>query len=388
MTEFCSILDTDLYKFSTSYAYMKMFPEAEGTFSFIDRNKVKRTNEFLSRLKDYLEKACNVRLSNIEKEWCIKNIPYIPAFYWEWLQSFQYEMDKMALYLDAHGVLHVEVTDKLYKSTLYEILILSSINEVEHDDDIVDWEFIDNKLFDKIRIANKNNVKFSEFGTRRRFSHDVQDYIIYKLEQMAYTCVGTSNVYFAMMYDMKPIGTHPHEWFMFHGAIYGAQQANYLALENWVNVYDGDLGIALTDTYGTNAFFNQMSLKQAKLFDGLRQDSGDEYEFANKAMQFYIDKGIDYKSKSIVFSNSLDFPKALKIKQWCDTKSINCSFGIGTNLTNDCGYPAENIVMKLFRCRMNSSKDWRNCCKLSDDKGKESGLAVDLVKQELYGTNN
>jgi nicotinate phosphoribosyltransferase len=192
------------------------------------------------------------------------------------------------------------------------------------------------------------------------------------------TCVGTSNVYFAMKYNMKPIGTHPHEWFMFHGAIYGYRQANYLALENWVKVYDGDLGIALTDTFGTDAFFEQMSLKQAKLFDGLRQDSGSVIEFINKAVNFYNEKEIDPTTKILVFSDALDFDKALKIKKYCDNRGLKCSFGIGTNLTNDVGYPPENIVMKLCVCQINKDKLGRNCVKLSDDKGKECGLEREI----------
>ena len=181
-----------------------------------------------------------------------------------------------------------------------------------------------------------------------------------------------------MKYDMKPIGTHPHEWFMFHGAQYGYKSANYMALENWVDVYDGDLGIALSDTYTTDVFFKNFSLKQAKLFDGVRQDSGDEYEFTDKTIEFYKSKGIHPINKTIVFSNALDFSKALKIKEYCAGK-IKCSFGIGTNLTCDVyapdgtKYNAENIVMKMSRCRMNSNQPWYLTIKISDDYGKWMG---------------
>ena len=171
---------------------------------------------------------------------------------------------------------------------------------------------------------------------------------------------------------MKPIGTHPHEWFMFHGAQYGYKNANHIALENWVDVYQGDLGIALSDTYTSDVFFNNFSLKQAKLFDGVRQDSGDEYEFIGKALAFYRDRGIDPMSKTIIFSNALDFPKAKDINEFCKGK-IKASFGIGTNLTNDCGITPENIVMKMSRCRMNAKQKWCDCIKISDDLGKHMG---------------
>ena len=285
----------------------------------------------------------------------------------------------MNIYLDEDGVLCVDVTDKCYKASLYEIPVLFSIPEVNNAGKPIDWERTIYKLIEKVEIANKEGMLFSEFGTRRRFSYEVQDRIIARLKNFAKTCVGTSNMHFAMKYDMTPIGTHPHEWFMFHGAQFGYKNANYFALENWVNVYDGDLGIALSDTYTSDVFFRNFSLKHAKLFDGVRQDSGDEYEFVDKTINFYINKGINYHNKTIVFSNALDFPKAVNILKYCQEKGINASFGIGTNLTCDVyapdgtKYDAENIVMKMSRCRMTPNQPWYITIKISDDLGKHMG---------------
>ena len=376
-----SILDSDLYKFSTSYAYMKMFPNAECTFTFKDRNKVKRTPEFLEKFKEQIKKYELVHLTMEEFNWLVtnKSIDFIPVHYWEWLMSFRFDMDKMNIYLDEDGILCVDVTDKCYKASLYEIPVLFSIPEVNNTGKSIDWERTIYKLKEKVEIANKEGMLFSEFGTRRRFNYEVQDRVIAYLKNFAKTCVGTSNMHFAMKYDMKPIGTHPHEWFMFHGAQYGYKAANYMALENWVNVYDGDLGIALSDTYTSDVFFRNFSLKQAKLFDGVRQDSGDEYEFINKTINFYVNKGINYHNKTIVFSNALDFPKAVKILKYCQEKGINASFGIGTNLTCDVyapdgtKYDAENIVMKMSRCRMTPNQPWYITIKISDDLGKHMG---------------
>jgi nicotinate phosphoribosyltransferase len=254
-----------------------------------------------------------------------------------------------------------------------------AIPEVNNADKPIDWKITALKLAEKVDIANRTGMLFSEFGTRRRFSYNVQDWVCSYLKKHSKTCVGTSNVHFAMKYDMKPIGTHPHEWFMFHAAQYGYKAANYMALENWVNVYDGDLGIALSDTYTSDVFFKSFSLKQAKLFDGVRQDSGDEREFTDKTIEFYKSKGIDYHSKTIVFSNALDFPKAVEILKYCNTVGIKCSFGIGTNLTCDVyapdgtKYDSENIVMKMSRCRMNPNQTWYLCIKISDDLGKHMG---------------
>jgi nicotinate phosphoribosyltransferase len=181
----------------------------------------------------------------------------------------------------------------------------------------------------------------------------------------------------AMKHGMKVIGTHPHEWFMFHGAQFGYKQANYLALENWVNVYDGDLGIALSDTYTTEAFLKNFSRKHAKLFDGVRHDSGDPYLFTLNVIKRYKELGIDPTTKTIVFSNALDFETYREISEYCRGR-IRCAAGIGTNLTNDCGYKPSNIVMKLTKCRMNARQPWYNCIKLSDDKGKHMGDMNDV----------
>ena len=385
-----SILDTDLYKYTTSYAYMKMFPDAECTFKFTDRNRIPRTTEFLENYKKKMKELCMIHLTDEEFHWVVSAIPFIPMYYWEWLRSFRFEYDKMNIYLDEDNVLCIEVTDKNDKASLYEIPHLFTVPEVNNDSKPIDWDLTMGKLKDKVDLANKNGVLFSEFGTRRRFSYEVQDKVCAYLKEHANTCVGTSNVHFAMKYNMRPCGTHPHEWFMFHGAQFGYKNANYMALENWVNVYDGDLGTALTDTYTTDVFFRNFSMKQAKLFDGIRQDSGDEYKFIEKAIKFYKSKGIDPTTKTIIFSNALDFPKAVEIKKYCEGK-IRAAFGIGTNLTCDVyapdgsKYNAENIVEKMSKCRMNENQPWFITIKISDDMGKHMGdnKEFDHAKYEL-----
>ena len=392
-----SILDTDLYKFTTSYAYMKLFPDAECTFTYVDRNKRPRDEEFLKALRHMLSDISLIQLTDEECRYATENIPFIPAYYWEWLKTFRYDPSKINVYLDDEKVLHMDITDKCYKATLYEIPCLFSVPEVINvdipfrktgDGLPIDWDATTNTLNNKVVLADKYEMPYSEFGTRRRLSYNVQDKVCAYLRNNSKTCVGTSNVHFAMKYGMKPIGTHPHEWFMFHGAQFGYKNANYMALENWVNVYDGNLGIALSDTYTSDVFFRNFSLKQAKLFDGVRQDSGDEYEFIEKCIEFYRSRGIDPLTKTIVFSNALDFPKAVAIKKACEGK-IKCSFGIGTNLTCDVvapdgtNYAYENQVMKMTRCRMNKNQPWYECIKISDDEGKHLG-STEEVKTAFY----
>ena len=369
-----SILDTDLYKFSTSYAYMKLYPEAEGTFSFTDRNKIEHTEDFVTNLKLKFAKLSELSFSFNEKQWCIKNIPYIPEVYWEWLRWFRFDLEKIIVWLDDEKHLHIEVTDKLYKVTLYEVPILAIVSELySRAQGVVNVSEAIDKLDKKINISNENGLKFSEFGTRRRYSAALHELIVQRLkEKCPINCVGTSNVYFAMKYNMTPIGTFPHEWIMFHGACWGYQEANYLGMRDWVRTYDGNLGIFLMDTYTSKVGLKNMSLKFAKLFDGVRCDSGDEYLIGNEVIKRYKELGIDPTTKTIVFSNALDFEKYLDIHNYFNGR-IRISAGIGTNITNDTGLKPANIVMKLSKCRINQNQEWRKCIKISDDLGKQLG---------------
>ena len=379
-----TILDTDLYKFTTSYAHIKLFPYAMGTFSFKDRDETVYTEAFLNKLKAEVANLANVALTDKELEYMTRNCRFLPRVYWEWLSSFRFQPEKIDIYLDEEHHLNIEITDYLYKSTLYEVPLLAIVSEIKNQTqgNVANPEEIICKLSEKVVLSNEHQLSFSEFGTRRRFSFDVQDRVISYLKKSAHYCTGTSNCYFAMKYEMKMMGTHPHEWFMFHGAQFGYKHANYMALENWVNVYDGDLGIALSDTYTSDIFLTNLSRKQAKLFDGVRCDSGNELEFIDKLTARYKELGIDSTTKTIVFSNALDFGKALEIQEYCRGK-IRCAFGIGTNLTNDTGFKPSNIVMKLTQCKMNVNQEWRECVKLSDDIGKHIG-SPEEVRACLY----
>ena len=381
-----SILDTDLYKFSTSYAYMKLYPEAEGTFSFCDRNNLEFSDEFLEKLEIELANLAKFRLLVAEKMWCIKHIKYIPEVYWEWLERFRFDYDKIIVWTDENKHLHIEVTDKLYKVTLYEVPILAIVSELlTKSQGLVNVSVAIDKLDAKINIANEHGLKFSEFGTRRRASSVLHNLIVERLkEKCPVNCVGTSNVYFAMYYNMTPIGTFPHEWIMFHGAVWGYQEANYLGMRDWVRTYDGNLGIFLMDTYTSKVGLKNMSLKFAKLFDGVRQDSGDEYKIGNEVIARYKELGIDPTTKTIVFSNALDFNKYLDIHNYFAGR-IRISAGIGTNLTNDTEFKPANIVMKLSKCRINKNQEWKKCIKISDDLGKHLGddKEFEIAKYQL-----
>ena len=184
-----SLLDNDLYKFTVSYAYMMKYPQASGTFTFVDRNNTivsdKEFNEIHRQIYNFL---AYIHLSDDEKDWCKKNIPFIPEFYWEWLRSFHFDYNKIKVIRDESGHLGIEVTDLLYKVTLYEVPILAIVSEILCEKTAkgkLSFQNAQERLIDKINIARKNGFKFSEFGTRRRFSYDVQNWVCNTLADMA-----------------------------------------------------------------------------------------------------------------------------------------------------------------------------------------------------------
>lgn len=372
-----SILDTDLYLFSVSYYFMKNYPEASGTLVFNDRNKTVYTRENLDKIIKELHELKELQLTSDELNWLIAKVPYIPAFYWEWLYGFGFDPEKINIWLDKENHLHVEVYDKLYKTALYEIPILSTISGVMHESELigVDHSEVINRIAKKVDMINKFGLRVGDMGCRRRASYEIQEevveYMARNIQPELFT--GTSNVYLAKKFGVKPLGTMSHFMVMFNMAHHGYRMGNYYTMETWADTYHGDLGIYLTDTVGSEAFFRNFSKKHAKLFDGIRQDSGDEYKFTDRAIQRYKELGIDPMTKTIVFSNALTVEKYKDIAEYCKGK-ILCSAGIGTSLTCDVpGVKPCNIVMKLRDCRMNDNQPLIPCIKLSDDEGKHTG---------------
>lgn len=386
MSAIRSILENDLYKFSMSHYYQKHFPEASGTFTFKDRNNLTFDDKFIDMLHSELNSLGTLFLQKNEFDYVVKNISYIPQYYWEWLRSFRFEPSKINVWLDDENHLHIEVSDLMYKVTFYEIPILTIVSDVYHR-----WAkhgynnltevcvAMNESLERKCKIAKMHNLYFSDFGLRRRYNQHTEDYVVSYMKENCPTFVGTSNVYLAMKYNVKAIGTMAHETFMFQGAIHSPKDANYMVMENWVDVFDGALGTVLTDTYTVDVFLRNFSLKLAKLYDGVRHDSGDPYEFGEKIIAKYKSYGIDPMSKTIVFSDALDFPAAKALKEYFSGR-IKTTFGIGTNLTCDLpGVKAMNVVMKLKECRINDRQPIHGCVKLSDNPGKAIGTPSDIA---------
>ena len=191
-----TLLDTDLYKFTTSYAYIKLFPYAMGTFSFNDRNETEYTEEFLEALKSEFNKLSRLRLTEEELEYMTRNCRFLPRVYWEWLSSFRFDPDKIDIHLDTTGRLHIEVSDFLYKVTLYEVPLLAIVSEIKNKffGNVPDMSEILCKLSEKVELSNQHQLRFSEFGTRRRFSIDVQETVIKRLNDTAKYCLSLIHI--------------------------------------------------------------------------------------------------------------------------------------------------------------------------------------------------
>lgn len=384
-----SIIENDLYKFSMSNYYQQIYPEAIGTFTFKDRKNMKFNQMFLITLQNEFMELDNLALTDEECEWCIENIPYIPRHYWEWLKTFRFDHNKIHSWLDKEQHLHIEVTDLMYKVTFYEIPILALVSEMYYKFNAIKIANVDTQvvepLHEKIQIAKDNNFTFMEFGMRRRFSRDVEEKVCEILSKECPNCVGTSTVYFAMKYGMRPMGTMAHELIMSTAAHTSPRDANYIVMENWGKVYDGNLGTVLTDTYTVDEFLRQFSRKLAKLYDGVRHDSGDPIEFGEKMIAKYESYGIDPMSKTLIFSDALDFPRCAELKKYFEGR-IKVSFGIGTNLTNcifdpyvNTRIPAMNIVCKLTKFQVNPRQPVYGCVKLSDNPEKAMGNPNDVM---------
>lgn len=384
-----SILDTDLYKFTTSYAYSKLFPRAYGEFEFVDRSNYDYPEGFDELVRQEIKKMAQLSLSDEEELFVQEKLSYLSPIYIDFLKGFRFNPNEVTVTME-NKKLKIKAVGLLYRVTLWETPILATVSELyfKTTGQKPNLEYLKEKAIEKAEILKENNITFSLFGMRRRFSFDVEDQITEIMKKHAGKAFyGTSNVYLAYMHKLNVSGTHPHEWVQFHGSIYGYKMANFMSMENWINVYDGDLGTVLTDTYTTDVFLQNFSKKHAALFTSLRQDSGDALEFTDKAIKRYEELRINPKHKYIVFSDSLNVEKAVEIKKYCGER-IGATFGIGTNLTNDVGNGIKgmNIVMKLFRCKMIAKQEWQECIKLSDVEGKHTGSKKEiLLAQQTLG---
>ena len=369
-----SILDNDLYKFTMQNAVMETLPNLKVKYKFIDRKGKIYPKGFASELSYEIRKMEELILTDCQEVF-MRNLDFFPPHYIDFLRGYRFDSSEVHVSQDEEGHLEIEIEGYWYRTILWEVPLMALVSELYYIE-TSEGEEIDiyyNQDLDKKKIVSlvKANAYYADFGTRRRFSFYNQDRTVELHKKFGGDCfVGTSNLHLALEHDLKPIGTMAHEWIMVMAALYGYKMSNRIALDKWADVYSGDLGIALSDTFTTKTFFKSYDKRLAKLFDGVRHDSGDPFEFTDKVIAHYKSLGIDPMSKVIVFSDGLNPQLAIKIKKYCVGK-IKSSFGIGTNFTNDVGVEALNIVIKISEVFIDG--EWYPAIKLSDDAGKHTG---------------
>lgn len=347
-----SLLDTDLYKFTMNQVMFHKHTNLNGTYLFKCRNEgIIFTPEMVQEINAQIDHLCTLKFTEDELEY-LNSIPFIKSDYVEFLRLWH----PIRKYIECHGnpdgSLYISVNGPLFSVMQFEIYILEIVNEVyfRMQYDYIKLIFIAREKLNRKILGFRMedyDFKFAEFGCRRRLSREWQDYVVGELLNTGY-CVGTSNVYLAMKYGCKPIGTYAHEYIQMYQGIPGVQLAytNKIAMEEWFEEYQGDLGTALTDTLGTDLFLMDFNKLQATCYTGVRHDSGDPIAWGEKIIAHYKSLGIDPKTKTLLFSDSLDFDKAQNIYNHFRNR-INVSFGIGTYLSNDTNVDPLNIVIKL-----------------------------------------
>ena len=365
--------DNDLYKFSVMLAIQKLYPWAYVKYAFTNRGGTQFPKGFAERMREEVAAMADLKLTQEEKKFVKTKCYFFDPVFVDFLEGFRYKPEEVTIVQEG-GDLSVIIEGYWYRTVLWEVPLLAIISELYFKMTGATPAAVEEKAVVKAKALSGIEADYSEFGTRRRFSFEVQDKVVGALKAHSGEYFkGTSNVYLAMKYNTTPIGTMPHEWFMYHGAIYGYRSANIKGLEAWVDVYDGSLGIALTDTYTTDAFFDSFSLKHAKLFDGVRHDSSDPLVFADKAIRFYEKNRIDPTSKTLVFSDSLNLESVKAIKNHVAGR-MHDTYGIGTFFSNDVGVKPLNIVIKLTDVKVHKKDSkYLKAVKLSDVAGKHTG---------------
>jgi nicotinate phosphoribosyltransferase len=369
-----SLLETDLYKLTMWQIMLHRHPETHAVYSFLCRNKTAYPLSCLqSEVEEQIEYLCNLRFTQDELAY-LGQLRFIKSDFIDYLRIFTFQRDFISIRTEGPH-LRIEASGPQIHIMGFEIYVLAIVNELyfRRFDPQQALSEGRKRLQEKIRFLQafekddhyRHPFELFDFGIRRRFSGSWQREMLRTLHQAFPQYIkGSSNVYLAKALELTPIGTMAHEYLQSYQA-HGVRLRHFqkMALEDWVQEYRGDLGIALTDVVGMDAFLTDFDLYFAKLFDGLRHDSGDPIVWGEKALAHYAKLGIDPHTKRLVFSDGLTLANAIEIYQYFANRT-QLGFGIGTYLSNDMGIPALNIVMKLTHC------NGQAVAKLSDNPRK------------------
>jgi nicotinate phosphoribosyltransferase len=369
-----SMLDLDLYKITMMQIAFHRYPGAFVETEFRCRTGGANLARLYFQVNEQIKSLEDLRFTPSELMYLNQRLSFIKKDFVDFLSIFKFDVSQVHVSTDGEELV-IKTYGSWWQTILYEIFVLAIVNELHYADLMKDMTKREvSNLYEEGRarlqtkldlVKNKDGFVFTDFGTRRRFNkewhYEVVDFCKHEVPNRLF---GTSNVYLAKELDINPVGTMAHEYLQafqaFDNRLVDSQKA---ALEAWVQEYRGDLGIALTDVIGIDSFLKDFDLYFAKLFDGVRHDSGDPVIWGNKVIDHYQKLKIDPKTKLLVFSDGLTFPRSVELFDYF-SPNIKTSFGIGTNLTNDLGFKAINIVMKMTSC------NGKPVAKISDSPGK------------------
>jgi nicotinate phosphoribosyltransferase len=374
-----SLLDTDLYKFTMWQAMLHRHPQTQADYTFVCRNQAQvPLARLLPEIDRQLDHLCSLRFRPDELQY-LAGLRFIKSDFVDFLRIFHFQRDFIGAWAEG-DTLHIEAHGPQVHVMAFEIFVLAIVNEsyfrqFEQPRALAEGRRrLAGKIADLRAFAaeppERHPFEFFDFGVRRRFSRDWHREVVATFrDELPDFFKGTSDVLLARDLGLVPIGTMAHEYLQTYQTL-GVRLRDFqrAALEEWVQEYRGDLGTALTDVVGMDAFLADFDLYFAKLFDGLRHDSGDPVVWGEKALAHYAKLKIEPATKRMVFSDALNIPKAIALYRHFAGRT-QLGFGIGTNLTNDMGLEPLNIVMKL------TSANGQPVAKLADSPGK--ALSVD-----------
>ena len=369
-----SLLDTDLYKFTMMQVVLHQFPGAQVEYRFKCRTPGIQLASYVAEINEEIEGLCTLKFCEKELDY-LRSMRFIKSDFVDFLGLFQMNGKYVTITPQPSGEIEVTVKGPWLHTILFEIPLLAIVNEVyfRNTQKIPDYVEGRARLASKIALvagkpefnAPGAEMRIADYGTRRRFSKIWQDEVILTLkEKLDGNFAGTSNVWLALKHGITPLGTMAHEYLQAAQALGPRlRDSQQFAFEVWAREYRGDLGIALSDVYGMNAFLRDFDMYFCKLFDGARHDSGDPFDWGERLIAHYRNNRVDPHTKTLIFSDSLNVPLAIRLYQRFKGRALT-AFGIGTNLTNDLGYAPLNIVIKMVRC------NGQPVAKLSDSPDK------------------
>ena len=369
-----SLLDTDLYKFTMMQVVLHQFPGAQVEYRFKCRTPGIALAPHVAEINEEIAALCTLKFGEKELDY-LRGMRFIKSDFVDFLGLFQMNGKYVTVTPLPDGGIDVAVKGPWLHTILFEIPLLAIINEVYFRNTQKTADFAEGRrrLAGKIAlVAGKAEfnppgaeMRIADYGTRRRFSKVWQDEVVRTLkDQLGVNFAGTSNVWLAQKHGITPLGTMAHEYLQAAQALGPRlRDSQQYAFEMWAREYRGDLGIALSDVYGMNAFLRDFDMYFCKLFDGARHDSGDPFDWGERLIDHYKKNRVDPHTKTLIFSDGLNVPVAIRLYERFKGRA-QTAFGIGTNLTNDLGYTPLNIVIKMVRC------NGQPVAKLSDSPDK------------------